>query len=106
MVNLWWVVFVVLVCYGNDLNQFFVNRFFVVGGDSSNVNIWDNRNGCGKFYRIMCQGNGCWGLGFIIVKIVDCCLFGCSGGWVFDFLVEVFCVIVNLDVGVIILFYF
>lgn len=105
MVNSWWVVSVASACYGNDPNQFPANRFFAAGGDSSNANIWDNRNGCGKFYRITCQGNGCWGSGSITVKIVDRCPFGCSGGRAFDLSAEAFRAIANPDVGVITLSY-
>ncbi|XP_073391302.1 wound-induced protein WIN1 isoform X1 [Physcomitrium patens] len=98
-------VYLPSACYGNDPNQFPANRFFAAGGDSSNANIWDNRNGCGKFYRITCQGNGCWGSGSITVKIVDRCPFGCSGGRAFDLSAEAFRAIANPDVGVITLSY-
>lgn len=69
-------------CYGLDRAQLPGDMYFAAGGDSSNGNLWNNGNNCGKKLRVQCQGKGCRGSGAITVKIVDRCANGCVGGGV------------------------
>jgi len=65
-----------------------------------NPNLWQNGQGCGKHYRVRCEGNGCRNEDTITIKVVDRCPNGCEGR-VFDLAEEAFGAIAHKNAGVI-----
>jgi hypothetical protein len=95
----YYTTYVPSACFGNDQSHFPQNRHMAAVSDG-NPNLWKNGQGCGKHYRIRCQGNGCRNGDAITIKVVDRCPNGCEGR-VFDLSEEAFGAIADQNAGVI-----